>query len=64
MKKQNVGYLKCHILTDQINYPRKVGKLPGKCVKESYKLEYGEDTMEVQRGFMMTKMMCLVLILM
>ena len=29
------------------NPHRKVGKLPGKCVKESYKLEYGEDTMEV-----------------
>ena len=55
--------LRKELLTDQINYPRKVGKLPGKCVKESYKLEYGEDTMEVQRGFMMTKMKCLVLIL-
>ena len=48
------------LLADQINFPRKVGKLPGKCVKESYKLEYGEDTMEVKRVFMMTKMMCLL----
>ena len=30
-------------------YPiRKIGKLPGKCEKLSYKLEYGEDTIEVQ----------------
>merc|ERR1712203_1166085 len=34
--------------------PNQVGKLPGKCVKESYKLEYGEDTMEVQEGAIST----------
>ena len=33
-------------------------------MKESYKLEYGEDTMEVKIVFMMTKMMCSVLVMM
>lgn len=34
-------------------YPiRKLGKLPGKCEKLSYKLEYGEDTIEVQNELM------------
>lgn len=31
-------------------YPiRKAGKLPGECEKLSYKLEYGEDTIELQK---------------
>ena len=56
--------LRKQLVSDQFNDYRKVGKLPGKCVKESYKLEYGEDTMEVKRVFMMSMMMCLVLMMM
>ena len=29
---------------------RKAGKLPGKTLRASYKIEYGSDTMELQRG--------------
>ena len=29
---------------------RKPGKLPGKLIKESYKLEYGENVLEIQEG--------------
>ena len=29
---------------------RKAGKLPGNCTSVKYALEYGEDTMEVQKG--------------
>ena len=49
-------------MSDQLNDYRKVGKLPGKCVKESYKLEYGEDTMEVKSGFMITKMVLMMML--
>ena len=28
---------------------RKAGKLPGKTIKESYTVEYGQDTLEIQR---------------
>jgi len=52
------GFLLGPAMALAINKPfvpiRKVGKLPGKCVKESYKLEYGEDTMEVQEGAIST----------
>jgi adenine phosphoribosyltransferase len=29
---------------------RKAGKLPGECLSESYALEYGEDSIEIQAG--------------
>lgn len=48
------GFLLGPAMALAINKPfvpiRKAGKLPGQCVKESYKLEYGEDVMEVQEG--------------
>jgi adenine phosphoribosyltransferase len=31
---------------------RKKGKLPGKTISYSYKLEYGEDTIEIQEGML------------
>ena len=31
---------------------RKKGKLPGKTIPYSYKLEYGEDTIEIQEGML------------
>ncbi|ETN70773.1 putative adenine phosphoribosyltransferase [Necator americanus] len=31
---------------------RKKGKLPGDCIQASYEKEYGEDTVEVQKGAM------------
>jgi adenine phosphoribosyltransferase len=31
---------------------RKKGKLPGKTISHSYKLEYGEDTVEIQEGML------------
>jgi adenine phosphoribosyltransferase len=29
---------------------RKAGKLPGKTIKQSYKIEYGQDTIEIQKN--------------
>ena len=34
---------------------RKKGKLPGSVYKSSYKLEYGSNTLELQKGFLNSK---------
>ena len=39
---------------------RKLGKLPGPTAAVSYALEYGEDTLEVQRGALDHRSRCLV----
>ena len=48
------GFLLAGILASRYNKGmimiRKAGKLPGKTTKISYKIEYGKDTIEMQKG--------------
>ena len=48
------GFLLAGILASHYNKGmvmiRKAGKLPGKTTKLSYKIEYGQDTIEIQKG--------------
>ena len=48
------GFLFGNTMALAVNKPfvpiRKKGKLPGKCLSQTYSLEYGEDTLEVQVG--------------
>ena len=48
------GFLFGNSMALAVNKPfvpiRKKGKLPGKCLSQTYSLEYGEDTLEVQVG--------------
>lgn len=47
------GFLLASILANRYNKGmimiRKAGKLPGKTIKQSYKIEYGQDTIEIQK---------------
>lgn len=47
------GFLIAPLLAESIGLPialaRKKGKLPNACFSRSYKLEYGEDTIEIQK---------------
>ena len=46
------GFIFGMVLAQNMNLPfvpiRKKNKLPGKCLKEEYKLEYGSDIVEIQ----------------
>ena len=48
------GFILASILANRFNKPllliRKKGKLPGDVVSESYELEYGSDSLEIQNG--------------
>ncbi|MCI4433345.1 MAG: adenine phosphoribosyltransferase [Nitrosopumilus sp.] len=47
------GFLLACVLASRYNKGlvmiRKEGKLPGKTIKQSYKIEYGQDTIEIQK---------------
>ena len=47
------GFVFASPLADRLNLPlvliRKAGKLPGETYRKSYSLEYGEDTVEIQK---------------
>ncbi|XP_012268136.1 adenine phosphoribosyltransferase isoform X2 [Athalia rosae] len=48
------GFILGPLIAAELSKPfvpvRKKGKLPGQVISQSYKLEYGEDTLEVQRN--------------
>lgn len=59
------GFLLGPLLAFQLRLPflpiRKEGKLPGNTKKQSYKLEYGEDVLEVQSDYAANHKKCIII---